>query len=154
MRYGLREWFVRVGVLVPIPMVPLVLDLTGHTTSAWLLAGIWIGLAVVAVGVAPLGGMRRSEAAALAVTAVGATLVAGMGWLYLVFLTLCPENTTTAVIGIAAGVVLYVISSGVVLRSPLEGGREVALATAIVAGFVLSLVAITVLGGGAQYCST
>ena len=121
MRYVLREWFVRVGVLVPIPMVPLVLDLTGHTTSAWLLAGIWIGLAVVAVGVAPLGGMRRSEAAALAVTAVGATLVAGMGWLYLVFLTLCPENTTTAVIGIAAGVVLYVISSGVVLRSPQRG---------------------------------
>ncbi len=154
MRYDLREWFVRVGVLLPIPMVPLVLGLTGHTTSAWLLAGIWVGLAAVAVGVAPLGGLRRSEAAALAVTAVGATLVAGMGWLYFVFLSLCPENGTSAVIGVTAGVALYVVSSSVVLRSPQQGGREVGLAAAIVAGFVLSLVALTVLGAGAQYCST
>lgn len=154
MRFGDRETALRWALLLPIPFVPPLLWLADSATAATTITVAWLTLVAVCVAAAPLAGLGRREAGALAVTAEGATLIVGFVWLDLAFVSLCSASTAHVLLAIACGVLPYLAFAVLTLRSDETMSRVVGLPLAIVAGFVLSTVALAILAGGPHQCYT
>jgi multisubunit Na+/H+ antiporter MnhB subunit len=142
-------------LFLPIPLGPLGLCAVAPSHVATTLTIVWTGLVALCVAAAPLAALGRGEAGALAVLEVCATLMAGGIWLYLTFFSLCPHSTAMVLLAVAAaGVLPYLAFGALVLRSDEGASRVLGLPLAIVVGFVLSLIALALLGGGAHYCES
>jgi hypothetical protein len=111
-----------------------------------------LALAAACVAAAPLAGLGRREAGALAALGEGATLMAGFVWLDLAFVSLCSANTAHVLLAMACGVLPYLAFAVVALRSDEAMSRVVGLPPAIVAGFAVSTIALAILAGGPHYC--
>jgi hypothetical protein len=139
---------------LPIPLVSLLVWVANPDHAAAALTMGWIAVLALCVSVAPLAGVGRGEACALAALATSATVVAGVGWLYVAFTSLCTRSGAEGLLAVAAGVLLYLGAGAAALRSDEPVSRLAGLPLAIVAGFVLSLLAMAILTGGPHWCET
>jgi hypothetical protein len=154
MRFADRETALRWALLLPIPFAPPLLWVVEPAHVAGTSTIAWLALIGVSITAAPLAGLGRSEAGGVAALAVCATVFAGYAWLYLAFLSLCTFSTLQALLAIAIGVLPYLAFGALALRSDEAVSRVLGLPLAIVAGFVLSTIALAIMTGGPHYCPT
>jgi hypothetical protein len=154
MRLADRETALRWALLLPIPFVPSLLWIADRGNAATTITIAWLAVTALCMTAAPLAGLGRREAGALAGLAEGAAVLAGSVWLYLAIVSLCSAGAARGLIAIGCGVVPYLAFAVPALRSDETMTRLVGLPLAIVTGFALSTIALGILAGGPHSCPT